>query len=157
MIQQRDIYENDYINKYVPALTLEKFSYDMFAQDKQQKKLILFNKEDNEKQSQLYNSQLYGGKQYMPDSGLSVFGTSIATILLHDRIPLIRRLQRKWPRRFYKMAIFFIPIQIFAAFSEASQMALVSEIYSRNIINYHKFLLNGDVVQLSPSIRISDV
>ena len=34
MLQQRDIYERDYINTHVPALTLDKFCHDMYAQEK---------------------------------------------------------------------------------------------------------------------------
>ena len=140
----RDIHSPDSIQRYYPKYQLEHFERDMFFPSKRLLHSVLLSAEDQKKlQSHALKAT------YLTIGTLS---SSILALFLYNRIPLIRRVQRRGRRILLKclmVAVPYVAVNMYVSFINSRFLV---ETYEKFKTEYRKYKEDGDIKLLNPSI-----
>ncbi|KRX02693.1 hypothetical protein PPERSA_01810 [Pseudocohnilembus persalinus] len=140
----RDDYQADYIVRYAPKMDLQTFSIDMYQ--KNVLHAIAFDK-----------SAQVETQEHWKNQNFRVIGTlcfSLAVMIGHKKIPLIKKIEKPWKKFFWKAGVFFIPMGLVAGLGDVGNQVLVAKQYQNIFPQYQKFKCNGDVKELNPNVQI---
>lgn len=140
----RDHYSQDYVKRYFPKYELDRFEKDMFHPSKRLLHSLLLTPEEQK------TFQTQGITATFLTIGSLV--SSIGVLFLYNRIPLIRRVQKRWKRIVLKGLIVIVPYLIGSMYSNFVNVKFLLEIYEKNKRNYKVYKEEGDIKVLNPKI-----
>ena len=141
----RDIYKNDYTMRYYPKYFIEHFERDMFHPSKRLLHSVIFTPDE---QKALINQSVKAS--YLTIGSLV---SSILCLFLYDKIPLIKKVQRRGRRIILKCLIVIIPYVSVSLYSSYINTKFLIENFEKFKIDYKKYKENGDVKELNPKIE----
>lgn len=140
----RDIHSPDSIQRYYPKYQLDHFERDMFFPSKRLLHSVLLSPEDQKKlQSHAVKAT------YLT---IGTLCSSILALFLYNRIPLIKRVQRRGRRVLLKCLMVAVPYVAVNIYVSSINARFLVENYERCKTEYRKYKEDGDIKLLNPSI-----
>lgn len=144
----RDLYTEDFTRRFYPRTSIDTYEKDMFFPSKRLLHSIVLNEEEQKTlQSNTFKANSL------------TFGTLVGSILalfLYNRIPLIKRVQRRGRRILLKCMIVILPFSIASIYVNYINVKFLVTNFEKNQNAYRMYKLNGDIKALSPNVPISD-
>jgi len=140
----RDIHAQDIVTRYYPKYQLDNFEKDMFFPAKRLLHSIVLSPDEQ----QSLKTQAISAS-YMTIGSLVV---SIATLFGYNRIPLIRRVQRRGRRIALKCLIVIIPYLSINMYLSYVNAKFLIDFYEKFKMSYKKYKEDGDVKLLNPNV-----
>ena len=140
----RDLYQQDFVNRYFPKYSVDSFEKDMFHPSKRLLHSVLLTSEE----------QTLLKRQTIRASFMTIGSLvgSIGVIFLYNRIPLIRRVQKRWKRVTLKGLIVIVPYVLGAMYSNFENVKFLLQCYEKFKGDYQVYKQEGDVKVLNPKI-----
>lgn len=144
----RDIYSEDFTMRFYPKFQLDHFEKDLFLPSKRLlHSLILSQEEQKTLQNNTWKSNVLS---------IGTLVSSIAALFLYNRIPLIKKVQRRGRRILLKCMIVIVPYTFASLYVNYINMKFLVETFEKNKETYKKYKQEGDVRLLNPNIVVSD-
>lgn len=144
----RDIFLEDFAMRFYPKYQLDHFEKDLFLPSKRLLHSLVLSPEE---QKTLQNNTF---KSNTLSIGSLLF--SIATLFLYNRIPVIKKVQRRGRRILLKCMMLIVPYTFASFYVNYINMKFLVEMFEKNKETYKKYKQNGDIRLLNPNIIVSD-
>lgn len=142
----RDSYNRDIILNLLPKTDFLAFQRDLFSPDRGSLYKFALEEEDRAKIEGISRSAVVSLLAAVTTMGLGLY--------FYDRIPLIRRAQRKWSRFFMKTFIVLFPFYIHSSYQDFKQVIMLEGMYQKYEPRYRAYKRSGDFRDLNPNIKL---
>lgn len=142
----RDVQGVDYLQQYYPKTDFGAFQRDLFFPEKKMLHFVALDDKDSAVVSDVSSKGAY--------VTLFTAVTSFITVLAYNKVPLINRVQSRWPRFLLKTAIIVLPTWTVSNYNVFKQQMFVEQLYDRYQEKFRNYKYTGDIRCLNPNVRL---